>query len=166
MKIDNNYPLDTTAIKNIPETIREKGKQIESYIKDIELYRNNNTFTASLQLFPEYRFLFIHSNSTIPAGLYFKANDSWIGYSNYSFIPYTTNVPEGTRVSYGHQTYELHKEGENKIWTNKIDFTPSLFYDFFETDGTNTELQNKGFKESDVEFVLMNYKRNDTDIVP
>ena len=103
-KIDNNYPLDITPIKNFPESIREKGKQIEKYIKDLETYRSNNTFGSSIDLFPEYKFLFIHSNSSIPAGLYFKANDSWIGYSNYSFIPYSTNVPEGTRVSYGHQT--------------------------------------------------------------
>ena len=165
-KIDNNYPLDITPIKNFPESIREKGKQIEKYIKDLETYRSNNTFGSSIDLFPEYKFLFIHSNSSIPAGLYFKANDSWIGYSNYSFIPYSTNVPEGTRVSYGHQTYELQLDSNQKVWTNKIDFTPSLFFDFFETDGTNIELQNKGFKESDIEMVLLNFKRNEEEIIP
>lgn len=164
--IDNNFPLDTIQIKKIPEAIRIKGENLYNFIKDVEKYRNNNTFGASLDLFPEYKFLFIHSNSSIPAGLYFKANDSWIGYSNYSFIPSTTNVPEGTRVTYGHQTYQLQLEGDVKVWSNKIDFTPTLFFDFFETGKTNVELRNKGFSESDIEMVLMNYKRDEHEIIP
>ena len=165
--LDLNYPLDTIAIKDLPNAIREKGKNIIEYVKNIEEYRSSNLFSTSLNLFPDYKFLFIHSNSSVPAGLYFKTPDSWIGYSNYSFIPQTTeNIPEGTRVTYGYQTYELKHEGTNKIWTNKTDFTPVLFFDFFETNNTNIQLRNKGFQTSDIEMVLLDFKRDTKEIVP
>lgn len=165
--LDKNYPLDTIAIRELPQAIRQKGENIIEYIKNIEEYRSSNLFSTSLNLFPDYRFLFIHSNSSIPAGLYFKTPDSWVGYSNYSFIPQnSTNIKEGTRVTYGYQTYELKNEGSNKIWVNKTNFTPVLFFDFFETNKTNIQLKNKGFKTSDIEMILLDFKRDTKEIVP
>lgn len=165
--LDKNYPLDTIAIKDLPLAIRTKGANIVEYIKNIEEYRSNNLFKTSLDLFPDYKFLFIHSNSSVPAGLYFKTPDSWIGYSNYSFIPQTTiDIPEGTRVTYGYQTYELKLEGNNKIWTNQVNFTPVLFFDFFETNDANIQLRNKGFKTSDIELILLDFKKETKEIVP
>ena len=55
--LDLNYPLDTIAIKDLPNAIREKGRNIIEYVKNIEEYRSSNLFSTSLNLFPDYKFL-------------------------------------------------------------------------------------------------------------
>ncbi|MGL4999422.1 MAG: hypothetical protein ACRC5T_10680 [Cetobacterium sp.] len=164
---NSSFPSDNTLIKDLPKSIREKGDEIFSMIGDIENCRTTNSIKTTLEKLPNIQNLFLKGHPDIPSGVYSENNGVWYGFSNYDFLPSVpTDALIGERVTNGLKTYQLFKEGEIFVWSEKPSFEPQLFYDFFTiTGGETAVLPNLGlnFQNS---LEMSKIKRTENEFVP
>ena len=119
----------------------------------MERLRSTNSFKISTSYFPDYKHLFVNNNQDVPAGLYFKNGNAWVGYSNYSFIPSDTDQDAFTRKTVHSKIYELRESEGNKVWTNPLDFYPMYFFDNFKVPDSGTiQLPSEGYKDDNIKL--------------
>ncbi|MGL5716369.1 MAG: hypothetical protein ACRCXX_13635 [Cetobacterium sp.] len=162
-------PSDTTLIKDLPKAIRDKFNEAINVLLLLEESKVSSSLAESLSYFPFVKSIFVQGNGKIPDALYTKRGESWVGAGNYNYLPVVdSTTPEGKRVTIHNKTYELMFSDEIKIWAEKPEIAPELFYDFFEvsSEATFKELENHGVGDKNIRFITSNIKRFDLNFVP
>ncbi|MGL5713979.1 MAG: hypothetical protein ACRCX2_13240 [Paraclostridium sp.] len=162
-------PSDLTVIKDIPKSIRNKASELINILLTLEESKVSTSIKETISAFPFVKNLFVQGNGLIPDAMYCKKDNVWVGYGNYNYLP-TVNEhsKNGERITIHGKTFELVIDEELKIWVEKPEVTPELFYDFFETSATSTPvtLQNCGIGSSNIKMTVSNYKRDSRYFVP
>lgn len=162
-------PSDTTLIKDLPKAIRDKFNELVNILLLLEESKVSSSLSESLSYFPFVKSIFIQGNGKIPDALYTKRGESWVGTGNYNYLPVVdATTPEGKRITIHNKTYELMFSDEIKVWAEKPEIVPELFYDFFEvgSDATTKELSNQGVGDKNVKFITSNIRRFHLNFVP
>lgn len=136
---DENYPLDTIKVSEMPSAIRTVAKNVINHIDALEQDRVSNDLTSVDE---KIKIVFLN-NSYIPSGLYMKVDNNWIGCANIQNNYFgTTDI--GKRITIDKQSYTFSEKENTKIWSLSNKWEPVIFYDFFETSGMDEELINRG----------------------
>ena len=140
---DENFPLDTTIIKDIPSSIRKKGKMIVDLISNLENVRVTDSLKKIDDNYPEIKFAFLIGDQETNSGFYIKNDDYWFGISELNAIPTLTEANE--RITFNNNSYQLKTIDDTKIIALSNYFKPVLFYDFFTVVGEEEqEILNTG----------------------
>lgn len=163
------YPTDLVIIKDLPRAIREKAQEIINILLLLEDSKVTSSIAQTLEYFPFIKSMFVQGNGQIPDAFYTKRGESWVGFGNYNYLPVVdSSSKEGERFTIHGKTYELVLSGELKIWVEKPEYPPTLFYDFFTVplDFITKELENNGTGDKNAKFYLSNCKRFDKFFAP
>ncbi|MGL6101335.1 MAG: hypothetical protein ACRCZ9_02810 [Fusobacteriaceae bacterium] len=156
-------PTDLTVIKDIPKSIRDKSKEILDVVLTLEASKVSSSIQETLEAFPFVSTIFVQGNGQIPDALYAKKDNVWVGYGNYNYLPtVSSNSKSGERITIHGKTFELIFDGDLKIWAERPEVSPLLFFDFFElpVESTPATLSNNGSGDKNIQMVLSNYKKD------
>lgn len=160
-KYDKNYPLDTIKVSEIPQAIREKANMIMEDINSLE----NDRVSNDLGTVDEKIKVVFLNNSYVESGLYMKLNDSWIGCGNIPANGFGL-AEDGQRITIDKQSYSFTDKENAKIWSLSNTWKPAIFYDLFETFGTNEELLNRGIFGSIPKLKIFNVTKSFNSLLP
>lgn len=163
------YPTDLVIIKDLPRAIREKAQEIINILLLLEESKVTPSIAQTLEYFPFIKSMFVQGNGQIPDAFYTKRGESWVGFGNYNYLPVIdANSKEGERVTLHGKTYELVLSNELKIWVEKPEYAPTLFYDFFTVpmEFITKDVENNGVGDKNAKFYLSNCKKFDRFFAP
>lgn len=156
IKYDNNFPLNTTLIKDVPAAIRHKGEELYNLIVSIETDRTTSSIKSTINKYPFMNRLFVNENTDLPQGIYYNTNGYWIGYSDFTSLPTEiSSVDIGRRITIENQTFELKESEGIKAWVLSRSFIPSLFFDLFNYQENNEEtyIHNTGSNDTPIQLI-------------
>lgn len=160
-RYNQNYPLDTIKVSEIPQAIRIKADMI---MEDINTLENDRVSNDLGTVDEKVKVVFLN-NSYVDSGLYIKLNDNWVGCGN---IP--SNVfglaETGQRITIDKQSYSFTDKDNVKIWSLSNNWNPVIFYDLFETFGNNEELSNRGIFGPVPKLKISNITKNSNSLLP
>lgn len=128
---NDESPINTIVLKDVPKAIRDKGKNILNVMAMIENSRTSNSIKDTVEKFPQMSHIFIRGNKDIPLGLYTKTNDEdnlWVGNNNFDFITDTPGV-NGIRKTINGKSFEFIEVEDIKVWSERPSFFPMFFFD-------------------------------------